>query len=50
MLTLERQNLILALESTNWRVAGKKGAANLLKIPPSTLSSRLKALGIHRPR
>ncbi len=50
MLTLERQNLILALESTNWRVAGKNGAANLLKIPPSTLSSRLKALGIHRPR
>jgi PAS domain S-box-containing protein len=50
MLKLERQNLILALESTNWKVAGKNGAANLLKIPPSTLSSRLKALGIQRPR
>ena len=50
MLKLERQNLILALESTNWQVAGKNGAANLLKIPPSTLSSRLKALGIQRPR
>ncbi len=50
MLNLERQNLILALETTNWQVAGKNGAANLLKIPPSTLSSRLKALGIQRPR
>ena len=50
MLILERQNLILALESTNWRVAGKNGAANLLHLPPSTLSSRMKALGIRRPR
>ena len=50
ILKLERQNLILALESTNWKVAGKNGAASLLKIPPSTLSSRLKALGIQRPR
>ena len=50
MLILERQNLILALESTDWRVAGKNGAANLLHLPPSTLSSRMKALGIRRPR
>jgi PAS domain S-box-containing protein len=50
MLSLERQNLILALESTNWRVAGNNGAAKLLKIPPSTLSSRMKAFGIQRPR
>jgi transcriptional regulator with GAF, ATPase, and Fis domain len=50
MIKLERHNLILALESTNWRVAGKNGAANLLKLPPSTLSSRMKALGIQRPR
>ena len=50
MLILERQNLILALESTNWQVAGKNGAANLLQLPPSTLSSRMKALAIQRPR
>ena len=50
MLNLERRNLILALKSTNWRVAGKSGAASLLGLPPSTLSSRMKALGIQRPR
>ena len=47
---LERQNLLRALESTGWRVAGENGAARLLGINPSTLTSRLKALGISRPR
>jgi PAS domain S-box-containing protein len=47
---LERQNLLLALESTGWRVAGENGAARLLGMNPSTLNSRLKALGIKRPR
>jgi PAS domain S-box-containing protein len=45
---LERQNLHLALESAGWRVEGENGAARLLGINPSTLRSRLKALGIHR--
>ncbi|HSD51386.1 MAG TPA: sigma 54-interacting transcriptional regulator [Candidatus Methylomirabilis sp.] len=47
---LERQNLLCALETTRWRVAGDNGAARLLGINPSTLNSRLKALGISRPR
>jgi transcriptional regulator with GAF, ATPase, and Fis domain len=47
---LERQNLLCALEATGWRVAGENGAAQLLGINPSTLNSRLKALGISRPR
>ncbi len=47
---LERQNLIRALEATNWRVSGKNGAARLLGMNSSTLSSRMKALGIKRPR
>ena len=47
---LERQNLIRALEATNWRVSGENGAARLLGINSSTLSSRMKALGIKRPR
>ena len=46
---LERQNLVLALEGCSWRITGDKGAARLLGIKPSTLSSRLKALGIKRP-
>ncbi len=47
---LERANLIRALESTNWRVAGENGAARLLGMKQSTLASRMKALGIVRPR
>jgi transcriptional regulator with GAF, ATPase, and Fis domain len=46
----ERANILLALESCGWRVAGKNGAANLLGMNPSTLSSRMRALGIARPR
>jgi PAS domain S-box-containing protein len=47
---LERTNLIAALEAARWRVSGDGGAAQLLGIKPTTLSSRLKALGIERKR
>lgn len=47
---LERKNILRALESTAWRVAGKEGAAELLGMNPSTLNSRIKALGIQRPK
>lgn len=45
----ERQNMIRALNVTGWKVAGENGAAHLLGIPPSTFSSRMKALKIERP-
>ena len=45
---LERQNILRALERAGWRVAGDGGAAELLGMKPSTLSSRIKALGIKR--
>jgi transcriptional regulator with GAF, ATPase, and Fis domain len=47
---LERENILRALESTAWRVAGKDGAAVLLGMNPSTLNSRIRALRIQRPR
>jgi PAS domain S-box-containing protein len=47
---LERNNILRALESTGWRVAGKEGAAELLGIHPSTLNSRIRALQIQRPK
>jgi transcriptional regulator with GAF, ATPase, and Fis domain len=50
MLQMERENLVRALEASGWRVSGKGGAAELLGMPPSTLNSRMKALGIRRPR
>jgi len=47
---LERKNLVRALELTGWRISGKDGAAQILGLKPSTLTSRMKALGITRPR
>jgi transcriptional regulator with GAF, ATPase, and Fis domain len=46
---IERTNLVLALQSCGWRVSGENGAARLLSINPSTLASRMKALGLRRP-
>jgi len=46
---MERQNLMLALEKSQWRVAGKEGAAQLVGMPASTFQSRMKALQIRRP-
>jgi transcriptional regulator with GAF, ATPase, and Fis domain len=45
---IERENLIRALEHCGWKISGDGGAAALLGIPPSTFSSKMKALGINR--
>ncbi|HJS58582.1 MAG TPA: sigma 54-interacting transcriptional regulator [Vicinamibacteria bacterium] len=50
MRELERANLVRALEASQWRIAGADGAARRLGMKPSTLNSRLKALGIRRPQ
>ncbi|MDH4371536.1 MAG: Fis family transcriptional regulator, partial [Nitrospira sp.] len=46
---LERSNILRALDATKWRVSGEQGAANLLGLNASTLSSRMKALKIQKP-
>ena len=43
---IERENLVVALEQTNWRIAGRGGTAELLGINASTLRSRIKTMGI----
>jgi transcriptional regulator with GAF, ATPase, and Fis domain len=45
----ERRYLRRVLERTGWRIKGEAGAAKILGVPPSTLTSRLKKLGIRRP-
>ncbi len=45
----ERTHILQVLETTNGRVRGKRGAAEILDINPSTLRSRMKKLGIERP-
>jgi transcriptional regulator with GAF, ATPase, and Fis domain len=49
MSRIERENIVRALDRTEWRIAGEAGAARLLGVAPSTLSSRMKALGVRRP-
>ena len=44
----ERENLRSALESTYWKISGPAGAAMLLGIKPTTLASKIKALGLRR--
>jgi transcriptional regulator with GAF, ATPase, and Fis domain len=50
LLEFEKQNIIRALKVANWKVSGKDGAAALLQMVPSTLSSRINALGIKIPK
>jgi transcriptional regulator with GAF, ATPase, and Fis domain len=44
----ERGHILRALGETNWVIHGKKGAAELLGINPSTLRSRMDKLGIKK--
>jgi Nif-specific regulatory protein len=46
---LERDNITRALEEAEYKVYGPEGAAELLKMKPTTLMSRIKALRIRRP-
>jgi len=51
--TLEQTeyNLITrTLKNVHWRVEGPGGAAELLNLHPSTLRSKMRKLGIERPR
>tara|TARA_A100001391_G_scaffold205403_1_gene205738 strand:+ start:18790 stop:20754 length:1965 start_codon:yes stop_codon:yes gene_type:complete len=45
-MVLERDNIRRALKAAQGRVAGKSGAAELLGVKPTTLYSRIKALGL----
>jgi DNA-binding NtrC family response regulator len=42
----ERENILRALERTGGLIYGPNGAAKLLGVKPSTLQSRLRALGL----
>ena len=46
---LQRENMVRALRATKWRVDGPGGAADLLGLRPTTLRSRMAAMGVERP-
>jgi transcriptional regulator with GAF, ATPase, and Fis domain len=44
----DRENVLAALNQTNWQVHGPGGAAELLGIRPTTLASRIKRMGLNK--
>ncbi|MET1055542.1 MAG: sigma-54 dependent transcriptional regulator [Pedobacter sp.] len=44
----ERDHILAVLERCDWKIYGQGGAAEILEINSSTLSSRMKKLGIER--
>jgi DNA-binding NtrC family response regulator len=47
---VQRRHILEVLEQCSWRVRGTDGAAEVLGVNPATLDSRMKKLGIRRPR
>jgi len=45
----QKDNLLRALEYAGWRISGPSGAAELLGLRPSTLTDRMRALGVKKP-
>ncbi len=45
---LEKDNIVAALDMSGWKVGGAGGAAEILETKPTTLASRIKALGIQK--
>ena len=46
----EREAIVRALRETQWVIGGAGGAATRLGMKRTTLQSRMRKLGIHRPR
>lgn len=44
----ERAHIMAALKKCNGKIWGEGGAANLLNLPPTTLNSKMKKLGIRK--
>lgn len=49
MKALQKRNVLIALRQSSWRVSGKEGAAELLGVKPTTLTDRMKMMGIRKP-
>ncbi|HWP92732.1 MAG TPA: sigma 54-interacting transcriptional regulator [Thermodesulfobacteriota bacterium] len=47
---MERSHILRVLGERNWVIEGKRGAASILGLTPSTLRYRMKKLGIRKPQ
>jgi PAS domain S-box-containing protein len=46
---MEREYILEVLKAKNWKIEGRDSASSILGLPPSTLRSRIKKLGLKRP-
>ena len=46
---MEREYILEVLKAKNWKIEGRYSASSILGLPPSTLRSRIKKLGLKRP-
>ena len=46
----EKQRIVAALQATNWRIYGPRGAARLLGMGPEKLRYRMRKYGLQRPK
>ena len=46
---MEREYILEVLKAKNWKIEGRDSASTILDLPPSTLRSRIKKLGLKRP-
>jgi len=46
---MEQEYILRVLKTTNWKIKGRDGASTILGLPPSTLRSRIKKLGLKKP-
>jgi transcriptional regulator with GAF, ATPase, and Fis domain len=49
MRQFQKNNIVRALDQSNWKVSGVSGAAEILGIRPTTLADRIRTLGIKKP-
>lgn len=45
---IERDNIVAALQKCNWKIYGPGGASDLLGLKPTTLTARIKRMGIEK--
>ncbi len=46
---MEREYILEVLKAKNWKIGGSNSASAILELPPSTLRSRIKKLGLKKP-
>jgi len=44
-----RRHILNVLQKSNWRLTGRGGAAEILRLKRTTLQSKMKKLSIRRP-